>query len=242
MVGSAYAADLPSRGAPPVAYVPPVPIFTWTGFYIGVNAGAAFRQNNDDNNAFFAPAPLFANNNGGNNIRFIGGGQGGFNWQVNQFVFGIEADGQALVGGNNNNNNNGFFGGNGGGSNTAFLGTARGRLGIAFDRFLVYGTGGFAYGTGGNRFNNAFITNNGDNWRVGYAAGAGIEYAIINNWSVKVEYLYTDLRRSNNNNIGLLGGGFQNDFRERNHIVRAGLNYKFNWGFGGMGGPVVARY
>jgi outer membrane immunogenic protein len=221
MVGSAMAADLPSRKGPPVAYAPPVPVFTWTGFYLGINAGAAFRQSN---NGFFANGSPF---NGSGNTRFIGGAQGGMNWQVSQFVFGVEADGQALVGGNNN------FGG----SSTGFLGTARGRLGIAFDRFLVYGTGGFAYGTGGNRFQNAFFTNNANDWRVGYAAGAGIEYAFTNNWSVKVEYLYTDLGRSNNNDFGFLS-----TYRQRNNIVRAGLNYKFDWGMGGMGGPVVARY
>src|SRR5206468_3240469 len=92
MVGSAYAADLPSRRAPPVAYVPPVPIFTWTGFYVGVNAGGAFRTNNNvnNNNLALLGFPILANNNNGNNARFIGGGQAGINYQVNQFVFGVE--------------------------------------------------------------------------------------------------------------------------------------------------------
>lgn len=122
----------------------------------------------------------------------------------------------------------------------------RGRGGIAFDRFLVYGTGGVAFGTGPtiNTFNPFLIgagpffnnLNNNSNWRVGYAVGGGVEYAFLNNWSVKLEYLFTDLGRTNNNN------GFffnNNNFRERNHIVRAGLNYKFDW-FGAPA-PVVAR-
>jgi outer membrane immunogenic protein len=259
MVGSALAADLPARAPPP--YVPPVPIFTWTGFYIGVNAGAAFRvHNNFDNNNFFPGVnPLlfaFDNNNNRNNTRFIGGGQAGFNWQINQFVLGVEADGQALVGNRNNNNNFFNFGNNG--DNTRFLGTVRGRAGIAFDRFLIYGTGGFAYGTGPRIDNfNPFLlgagpfffnnNNNGDNWLFGYAAGAGIEYAFGNEWaffhnmSIKVEYLYTDIRRTDNNNNFFFNNN--NDlFRERNHIVRAGLNYKFNWGGYGGPAPVVARY
>ncbi|MBV8851440.1 MAG: porin family protein [Methylobacteriaceae bacterium] len=246
LAGSAFAADLPSR-RPPVAYVPPVPIFTWTGFYIGVNAGGAFRANNNNNNGIFIPGVGFvAGNNSNNSARFIGGGQAGVNYQINQFVLGIEGDGQALVGNNNNNGNNFFnFGNNG--NNTRFLGTVRGRGGIAFDRFLVYGTGGVAFGTGPtiNNFNPFLVgagpfannVNNSNNWRVGYAVGAGVEYAFLNNWSVKVEYLYTDLGRTNNNNFFF---GNNNNFRERDHIVRAGLNYKFDW-FGAPA-PVVARY
>jgi outer membrane immunogenic protein len=249
LMGSAYAADLPSR-RPPVAFVPPVPIFTWTGFYVGVNAGGAFRANNNFNNNGFLPgAPFLAANNGnGNNARFLGGGQAGVNWQINQFVLGVEGDGQVLVGSNNNNNN--FFGVGNNGNNTRFLGTVRGRGGIAFDRLLVYGTGGVAFGTGPtiNNFNPFLVgagpfvnnVNNGNNWRVGYAVGGGVEYAFLNNWSVKVEYLFTDLGRTNNNNNFLFANN-NNNFRERNHIIRAGLNYKFDWGWAAPA-PVVARY
>jgi outer membrane immunogenic protein len=256
-IGSAYAADLPSRRPPPpVAYAPPVPLFTWTGFYVGVNAGGAFRGSNTNgfNNAvFFGGAAPFggfvANNNGGNSARFIGGGQAGVNWQINQFVLGVEGDGQALVGGNNNNNNNNFGGSGSNGNNVGFLGTVRGRAGIALDRFLVYGTGGVAFGS--NSWPNTilgtvggvptfFTANNRNNLRVGYAAGAGVEYAFTPNWSVKVEYLFTDLGR--NNRTFLAPGGFSGfafNNREQNHIVRAGLNYRFGWA-----GPasVLARY
>src|SRR3954462_766129 len=100
MVGSALAADLPRRAPPPAPYVPPPPVFTWTGFYIGVNAGGAFRvRNHFDNNVFFpgvTPTPLLLllANNTDQNAHFIGGGQAGVNYQFNQFVLGIEADGQ----------------------------------------------------------------------------------------------------------------------------------------------------
>jgi outer membrane immunogenic protein len=256
MIGSATAADLPSRRPPPpMAYVPPVPFFTWTGFYVGVNAGGAFRaHNNGFNNAvFFGGAAPFGGlgvtNNNGNIARFIGGGQAGFNWQINQFVVGVEGDGQALVGSNNNNNNN-FFGAGNNGNNTGFLGTVRGRAGIALDRFLVYGTGGVAFGSNnssGNTFVGTvggvptiFTANTGNNLRVGYAAGAGVEYAFTPNWSVKAEYLFTDLGR--NNRTFLAPGGFSGfglNNREQNHIVRAGVNYRFGWA-----GPasVLARY
>jgi outer membrane immunogenic protein len=249
MIGSAAAADLPSRRPPPAAYVPPVPIFTWTGFYVGVNAGGAFRANNNGfNNAVFfgAAAPLgtLANNNGSG--RFIGGGQVGVNYQINQFVVGVEGDGQALVG-SNNNNNNGF--GISGNNNTGFLGTVRARAGIALDRFLVYGTGGVAFGGNNNNSPNTilgsvagvptfFTANNGNNMRVGYAVGAGVEYAFTPNWSVKVEYLFADLGRNNRTYLAPGGlSGFTVNNREQDHIIRAGLNYRFGWA-----GPVLARY
>jgi outer membrane immunogenic protein len=247
IVSSAYAADLPSRRPPPAAYAPPIPIFTWTGFFIGVNAGGALRAGNNSgyyNAAFFggaAPVAGFNNNNSG---RFIGGGQVGMNWQINQFVLGTEVDGQALVGGNNN------FPGAPSANNTGFLGTVRGRAGVAFDRFLVYGTGGLAFGSAGwpntvvatvGGIPGFFSSSGGDTSRIGYAAGAGVEYAFTNNWSVKAEYLFTDLGR-NNRTFFLAGtpAGFTFNNREQNHIVRAGLNYRFGWGYGGA--PVLARY
>src|SRR6478609_10932337 len=129
MAGSAYAADLPSRQPPP-AYVPPVPIFTWTGFYIGANVGGVFRANNSsplDNAVFFGGAAplgaLIVANNNNNNGRFLVGGQAGVNWQINQFVLGIEGDGQAVLGGTQNHVL-GFVGNND--STTGFFGTVRG--------------------------------------------------------------------------------------------------------------------
>jgi outer membrane immunogenic protein len=249
MAGSAFAADLPSRRAPPVAYVPPIPIFTWTGFYIGVNGGGAFRANSNNaysNAVFFGgAAPVLGFNNNANNGRFLVGGQAGVNYQIGQFVLGIEGDGDAVLGNNRNS-----FPGASGGSSTGFLGTVRGRGGIAFDRFLVYGTGGVAFGST-NLPTTAvatvagipgfFTTANGNNTRVGYAVGAGVEYAFLNNWSVKVEYLFTDLGRNNRSYLLGTGPGFTVTGREQNHIVRAGLNYKFDW-FGAAPGPVVARY
>ena len=251
MIGSAAAADLPSRRPPPVAYVPPVPIFTWTGFYVGVNAGGAFRTNNNNgfNNAVFfgGAAPLVLTNTN-NSARFIGGGQVGVNYQINQFVLGVEGDGQVLVGSNNNNNT---FGSVGNGSTTSFLGTVRGRGGVALDRFLIYGTGGVAFGGRNNNWPNTilgniggvptfFTANNGSNMRVGYTVGAGVEYAFTPNWSVKVEYLFADLGRNNRTYLAPGGlAGFTFNSREQDHIVRAGLNYRFGWA-GPV--PVLARY
>ena len=248
LAGSAFAADLPSRRAP-ATYIAPRPVFTWTGFYIGVNAGAAFRvgNNNNNNNGFFG------NGGGnGNSTGFVGGGQLGYNWQSGPIVFGVEGDAQYRSNIGNNNNNNGFFGGgNNNSNNGGFYGTARGRLGYAFSpAFMLYVTGGAAFGTvahnnnGGFNpflpaaFNNfgGFGNNGGNNFRVGYAAGGGAEYAFSPNWSVKAEALYNDLGRGNQ------GGGFNfggNNSRNTFVVARIGVNYKFN-----MGGPsaVVAKY
>jgi outer membrane immunogenic protein len=81
---------------------------------------------------------------------------------------------------------------------------------------------------------------NGNTMRVGYAVGAGVEYAFTPNWSVKVEYLFADLGRNNRTYLapgGLAGFTFNN--REQDHIIRAGVNYRFGWA---GPAPVLARY
>ena len=122
-----FAADLPGRAAAPAPYYAPAPVFTWTGFYIGVNAGGGFNSNNSNSSTSFnggfpalagvtttvVPVPTavsIVNNsssNGNNNRgQFLGGGQIGYNYQFGQFVAGLEADIQGIA--RSNNNNNGF--------------------------------------------------------------------------------------------------------------------------------------
>jgi len=214
---AASAADLPQRMAPP-PYV--APLFTWTGFYVGVNAGYGFAGDNDDDGLFSTPglnvvtspttvAPVtrfgggtFFNSTGSRSRDgFVGGGQIGYNWQLTPgagWVFGIEADVQYADLNRSRNNNNAFVvgGGNGlfladpvgaavpfgiaaptagsGGNNIAlfnnggglgnrdfgggsdWFATVRGRLGYAWDRVLVYATGGVAFTDVGSRNNNVF--------------------------------------------------------------------------------------
>ncbi|MGO4704147.1 outer membrane protein, partial [Microvirga sp. 2MCAF38] len=138
----ALAADLPSRRAP-APIIPVIPAFTWTGFYVGVNAGFGWNSSNDDN--VFVPGVGFVGN-GGSNGGFVGGGQIGYNYQVGQFVIGAETDLQyADLGHRNNDVFVGTFGFNNKSSDNYF-GTVRVRAGYAFDRALIYATGGFAYG------------------------------------------------------------------------------------------------
>ena len=105
------AADLPSRAPPPPVVA--VPIFTWTGFYVGVNAGWGWRDNNSNNNVFLDERlgnglvglngnVFFPNSDDG---IFTGGGQIGYNYQIGSFVLGAEVDIQAI---NNDSNNNGL--------------------------------------------------------------------------------------------------------------------------------------
>jgi outer membrane immunogenic protein len=276
LTAGAMAADLPSRRMAPAPFVA-VPVFTWTGFYAGVNAGYGFGVNNRNNNTFtvvnpgtvtpnFFPAgTVITTGNGNNNLDgFVGGGQIGYNYQIGNFVIGIEADAQYADLGNRRNTGTtvavlpagavapAFFGAtNTSLSSVDFFGTVRGRLGFAMDRFMVYGTGGFAYGDGGGNRNcvvaaTGFVVtagacgNNNNDFRTGYAAGGGVEYAFTPNLTGKIEGLYVDLGRNRQNNfLGLVGAGgaagvpvFRTSGGNNNSdefvVIRAGLNYKFN--------------
>jgi outer membrane immunogenic protein len=163
------AADLPLKAAP---YVAPSPVSSWTGFYVGLNAGATWGNNNDVNvvsvgvfnPAGFAPAIMnqgaagattnLSNHN--NDAGFIGGAQIGYNWQAANWVYGIEADIQGISGGSRNFTASTSVMDNTGLPVTTqldaskqldYLGTVRGRLGfLATPTLLLYGTGGLAYG------------------------------------------------------------------------------------------------
>ncbi|MBN9085030.1 MAG: hypothetical protein BGP04_06480 [Rhizobiales bacterium 62-17] len=255
---SAQAADLPRRAAPPApVYI--APIFTWTGFYVGLNAGYGFSG---DRGVGISGSPLITNGQLAATVPFslspkrdgfIGGAQVGYNVQSGSLVYGVEVDFQ---GADIKGSANACAVGLGCGAvitnatnKLEWFGTLRGRLGVAFDRALIYATGGLALGGVRNSAHlNEFagagrqfdVRNN--NTRAGWTLGAGVEYAISGNWSAKLEYLYYDLGRTS-------GVGIQTNpvnpaefmtarFRNNGHIVRAGINYRF----GGPAGPVVASY
>jgi outer membrane immunogenic protein len=208
LAGSAAAADLP-RPAPvpyykaPPAYMP----YNWTGFYIGINGGGAFGTSNWDSNGS-------RNISGG-----LVGGTIGYNYQWGQAVFGVEGDiDWADINGTSTNATCPL----GCKTSDTWLSTVRGRLGYAADRFMPFVTGGAAFGdirasTPG--FASASSTN------AGWTLGGGIEGAITQNWTAKVEYLYVDL---GNFNCGLnCGVGVTNNVSFKTNILRAGINYKF---------------
>ncbi|MBX9930730.1 MAG: porin family protein [Methylobacterium sp.] len=277
MAGAASAADLPRREAPPPVFVP-VPVFTWTGFYLGTHSSYAFSDNQtirtvgNNNGAggitntvlnvqqLRRPPTLRSEQDGFGNI----GGGIGYNYQFTPgsgFVVGVETD----VTWTDIHKRYAYFGPVIPGVNLVpdpsifrqrldYLGTVQGRLGYAFDRFLVYGTGGFAYG---NVDYGAFFasgtnvpayTGRYNGIETGYVYGGGIEYAIptdsfLNRFNfigsflgasaitLKAEYLRYDLG-SRNVVVAATGltaatGSYTSRFSTEGSIIRAGFNYKF---------------
>jgi outer membrane immunogenic protein len=206
---AAHAADLPVRSAPPAPIVAAAPVFTWTGFYVGVNAGYGWNTNDDD--VVIPGVGTFeADDEGG----FVGGGQVGYNYQIGSFVLGLETDIQyADIGGDNN-----FGGILDDDDSDSWFGTVRARAGVAFDRALIYATGGLAYGEVSNGFTSS------DDVSVGWTIGAGVEYAFTNNLTAKVEGLYVNLEQDDDDLPAIAGVSDETEFG----VVRAGLNYKFS--------------
>ena len=257
---AAFAADLPSRAPPPV-YLPPPPIFTWTGFYIGAQIGGAWGTGGSSITAFDAVTGRFVDNSfgGGNPGGVIGGGHVGYDYQIptwNWFsssgvVIGLEGsvDGSSLSK-TTTVNLPGIFVNNGtltASSSADIQGSIRGRLGIAWDRVLVYATGGVAFGG----INTNFEVNGVDaagvpffgqtsrsNSRTGWTVGGGIEYALTPNWSIGAEYRYTDFGTISRA-ASLADGSFISGSRTlQENQVQARLTYLFTY----SPPPVVAKY
>jgi outer membrane immunogenic protein len=226
LAAPAIGADMPVKAIPPA----PLPIWNWTGFYAGIEGGYAWG---DSVQSYTLP-PTFTT--GRYNIR--GGEVGGtlgYNWQINQWVLGIEGDlSSSRI--------------NGTGASNVFydcgticyttvkaLGTLRGRVGYAINNVLLYGTGGLAYGEIGSNLDGFTATN----WRTGWTAGAGVEYGFAPHWTAKLEWLYVDFHSFQWTNATVIPviacAGVNCSTDARFSVVRVGVNYTF-------GGPVVAKY
>ncbi|MFG1205053.1 outer membrane protein [Xanthobacter aminoxidans] len=216
----AAAADLATKY--PVKAVAVVPVFSWTGFYIGANVGYGGDSFNYDVNYFGAPVANASLHSSG----FFVGGQIGYNYQfANNVVLGVETDLQW-------SDISGTASASvlalpvvSAGSSVDYFGTIRARLGYAIDRFLPYITGGVAYGktaTNASLLGVPLFSESSTNW--GWTVGAGGEFAITNNWTFKAEYLYVDL---GSNDLTLPIGGYTVSNDTKFHTFKAGVNYKF---------------
>lgn len=252
-VVAASAADLPAVKGP--GWV--VPAYDWAGPYIGVNVGYGLGRSSDTSGLSAVGTPLFTDSLASNMNGVLGGAQIGYDFRMENWLAGLEAD----------------FQGTGQGSSHSytcpagvcatlatpatwtekldFFGTVRARAGILVTpTLLFYGTAGLAYA---QIDSNSTLTGSvrQNQYQPGWTAGGGVEAMVADNWSVKLEYLYLDLGRLSgtdqssvtsvvfNPNAGLFGafGTLTSSYSSRltDNVVRVGVNY--HWG-----GPVINKY
>jgi outer membrane immunogenic protein len=231
IAGPAMAADL---GMPVKAPPAPVaPAYNWTGFYLGGQIGYGWGS------AYQEGANGFGDTGNYDISGIVGGGTAGYNWQFGgSWVLGVETDfsGADITGTGAssltyNCTTTGCY------NDIHWFGTVRGRLGYAWNNVLLYGTGGFAYGSAEAGIVGCPGGFCGTNEVNGWTAGGGIEYGLAPNWSVKVEYLHVDMGRYNFTMAGGCAGTGGCVSPAVFDLVRGGINYHFNFG-----GPIATRY
>jgi outer membrane immunogenic protein len=260
------AADIAARTYTKAPAMVVDPAYNWTGFYVGANAGGAWGTFDPTTTVSQPVGGYFITTDQGQiaaagvqRIKasgFTGGFEAGYNVQSGNWVFGLEGDiesfhlsGKATSGPivylsappSTFTVNSSV--------SSDWLATVRGRVGfLATPALLLYGTGGLAVANVKAAY--LFADNFGpasesaaiSTTRYGWTAGAGGEYALMNGWSIKAEYLYADLGRASTTSTNLIAAGilfptnvFTHTVNLRANIGRVGINYKF-------GGPVVAKY
>ena len=188
----AAAADL-SYGKASAFAAAPFNGYNWNGAYVGVNLGYQWGS--------------VTNWGGGKPNGIMGGGQIGYNWQFNQFVFGVEAD---LQGSAAEDTFAAYKFAN------PWFGTVRGRAGYAMNNVLLYLTGGLAYGGGRVEFAGMSETQT----HLGWTLGGGVEVGLTPNWSARAEYFYVQLEDRSYVLTGVNNGFASN-------VFRLGVNYRF---------------
>jgi outer membrane immunogenic protein len=257
LCGAANAADLATK----VPVAAPPPPFNWTGIYIGGFVGGAIADRNANSTEPYygaptAPGPQFYNAPGAANnyslpTSFLGGFTGGVNYQpgVSNWVFGVEGEvGYLHLARSVIDVNSVPFGSDSTDRTRIgdWYGALTGRVGYAFDRVLFYGKGGAAFVSKSARFIdncgvapcsvNKLINLGTDGSQFTWAAGAGIEYAITDNWSLKGEYLYLNARETftytaqSYNNAGTVSGvSYTSTHTDPGvHTAKIGLNYRWS--------------
>lgn len=238
----AQAADL---GAPrmPIAAAVVAPVFNWTGFYIGAFVGGtavntrAVEVQGADPGAYNGIGDTWSSSRTGVSFGVLGG----YNWQFNAAVIGVEADlgyrAFSFTSGPSALSTDTFFR-----TRDGLQGSLRARLGFAADRALFYVTGGLAVA---DFRTNVFdvtgpttITTANLGMRVGWTVGAGLEYAFTPNWTARVEYLYANYGTGVVTGVSSVPTNRAWSIRNETHTVRVGVNYLFSTG----PSAVVARY
>jgi outer membrane immunogenic protein len=253
LASAASAADLPVKARP---LPPPVPVFSWTGFYVGAHLGGAWGTAEATATSatacevlpgicpqvfaasgFSIPVAQIQTNG------FLGGIQGGYNWQFNNWaVLGVEAQFSwtdlkgtspcVLVFGCTAEHD--------------WITTLALRWGVTYDRLLLYVKGGVAwskatYSATLNLDGLASASTSVSDTRTGWMFGTGLEYAFWGNWSAKIEYNYIDFRSKDYDfpiTVDLFLINVGTSIHEKVHLIKAGINYRFDWGKA----PVIARY
>jgi len=215
-----------------------VPVFSWTGWYIGGNAGYGWGESTSPGissvGLAFAPGSFPSLSPKG----FIGGGQIGYDWQVNpNWVIGLVTDFQGAdikaSGTNTVVDGAGNIGTTSLSEKLDFLGTGRVRLGWAANNWLFYGSGGFAYGDVHSKVNftsslGDLVTGSRSETRAGWAAGGGINYAVTPNWILGVDYLHYDLGHTSVTGVDpVFLTSIKASQTVAGDVVRGVINYKF---------------
>ena len=210
----------------------PAPAYDWTGFYMGLNAGAALNNSDidvDDGTGAFVG--VLQDTIEGDQTAFTGGAQMGYNWQMDSLVLGLETDFNYL---NVHTDDSTDLGG---GNSAHFeaeanwYGTATAKVGFAADNFLFYGDGGLAYGhsdadgkvtIGGTTYEN---DQSNVNW--GWTVGAGMKWGIDPNWVLGAEYKYVNLGDGDFEVRNAIGDEVRGDTTMAFSVIRATLDFKF---------------
>ena len=212
MSAGAYAADLPVYEPPPAMVAPEPVASNWTGFYIGLHGGYGWGNLNDND----ASDDVFDN---ADVQGAVIGGQLGVNWQWNNFVLGVEGDaGWSGIDTTDEFDDNAA---NGEDMGFDYLASVRGRLGLGFDRFMIYGTGGVGF----TSFSTDGIADSGEDTQIGWVAGGGAELLVTDNVSLGAEYLhyeFDDTFDDGDTNVGTSAD-----------VIRGRVNVKFDSLFGG---------
>jgi outer membrane immunogenic protein len=245
LANPAIAADLPMKA--PARPVAPV-AYNWAGFYIGANAGYSWGRTKFDHNPLVDDGLDVDSYTTAGTVKpkgFIGGGQIGYNWQWDRFVFGIEAD----VAYRNNSASAGveflttdptFLYAAEFTSRQRWVGTFRPRLGYAADNWLLYVTGGLAFGGFDHSYRETIVAADvlvadrsvsGSKTKIGWTVGGGFELGFTRNWSLGLEYLYMQFEKTTLTLPPVVfdGNVFTSkvSFDDSSHVLRAKLNYRF---------------